>query len=115
MTFFGRAPVPPKTETEQVIASPLSRFNPFRAHVYEAKRLPSPGTQNYAYENLGLVEFSPIGPTESNRKHIRPMQPAVAYAGLGVYMQGIGGLVQGTIYGYPLIAPAGSISEQING
>lgn len=106
---------PPQDLTEQVAQSG-SRFNPGWAFTYERKRLPGPGTNNYAYENLGLVEFSPIGPAESNRMAIQPLQPAPLYVlGQSLLQTGVGGLSQGTIYGQPLVGPQMDVSGQIHG
>lgn len=110
MGWFRKAP--PQSVAEQVVQSPLSRFNPFRANVYERKTLPGPGAQNYAYENLGLYEQSPIGPAVANRKAIKPLSiSAPLFAVFGTYTQGLGGVVQGTLYGQPLSSPP--IEEQI--
>lgn len=105
----------PQTVEEQAVMSPHGRFNPGWTLTYEAKRLPSPGTQNYAYENLGLVEYSPIGPSESNRMQLKSTQPRPAYALFAVTQRGVGGLVMGTIYGQPLIAPSPPVEDQIHG
>lgn len=94
---------PPLTVVEQAIASPCSRFNPEWKFTYERKRLPGPGTQNYAYENLGLTEFSPIGAAVSNRDFIRPFQPPAMYVGQQLWWTGLGGIAQGTVYGQPLV------------
>ena len=100
--------IPPQNVRDMVAQSPLSRFNPFRAHVYEAKKLPTPGVQNYAYENLGLTEFSIIGPAVVNRMSIKPCAPDMTFfAVFGTYMQGLGGLATGGIYGQPLVDPTG--------
>lgn len=103
---FWKKKAPPQNVREQELASPLSRFTPFRANVYEAKHLPTPGTQNYAYENLGLVEFSPIGPAVANRGFIRPFQPPSLFAMQGYWPAGIPG-VAGGLYSSPLINPDG--------
>lgn len=106
MGWFSRK-VPPQTVTQQAVQSPGSRFNANWKFTYERKQLPSPGAQNYAYENLGLAEFSPIGPAVANRMFMRPMQPQAMWAGFTILQAGIGGLVQGTIYGTPLVSNGG--------
>lgn len=111
--MFWRKKIPPKTVEQQTAQSPNTRFNPFYKFTYERKRLPSPGAQNYAYETLGLVEFSPIGPAEMNRLQWQIVAPPPMYAGLGFWMQGIGGVNQGTIYGYPLTVSQPPTDEQI--
>ena len=81
------------------------RWTPFAGHVYEAKRLPDPGVQNYAYENLGLVEFTFIGPAIHNRRVINPLQPTPLYSMKAVGIAGLGGLQNGQIIFQPLIDP----------
>ena len=103
-----RKKTPPQTVVQEALASPGTRFNPSWQFTYEAKRLPGPGTNNYAYENLGLVEFSPIGDAVSNRMFLRPTQPPADNVGQALWLQGLGGLAQGTIYGQPLISPQGA-------
>ena len=112
--MFGwfRKKAPPQTVEQQAVQSPVTRFQPNWHFTYEAKRLPGPGTQNYAYENLGLPEFTPIGATVANRMQLRSIAGPPAYAHFATYQAGVGGLVQGTIYGYPLIT-AGSTEGQI--
>jgi hypothetical protein len=111
--MFGRKK-PPQTVEQQSAQSCYTRFNPNWRFTYERKRLPDPGAQNYAYENLGLVEFSPIGAAESNRGQFRSLQPPTAYAYLSAWLQGVGGLSQGTIYGQPLIAPQLPLEKQFS-
>jgi len=107
MGFFSRKKIPPQTVDQQATLSPNSRFNANWKFTYERKQMPSPGAQNYAYENLGLVEFTPIGPSVANRQNIRPMQPQAMWAGFTIWQQGLGGLTQGTIYGTPLVSNGG--------
>ena len=70
--------------------------------VWEKKRQPSPGAQAFAWETLGLAQFTPIGPTVNVRKpfNVTPgtMQPAV---GLAVTMNGVP-TVAGQIFGQGL-------------
>lgn len=106
MGWFSKKKAPPQTVEQQAVQSPHGRFTPNWAFTYEAKRLPGPGTNNYAYENLGLVEFTPIGPAERNRQQWQTVQPQVAYAGFDMWYQGLGGLSVGTIYGTPLVDPS---------
>lgn len=116
MGWFSRKKAPPQSVEEQAMQSAMQgRFNTNWRITYERKRLPGPGTNNYALETLGLVEFSPIGPAESNRLHFRPMQPQQLYVGFSTYLTGLGGLAQGTFYGQPLIGPQIDVDGQING
>jgi len=102
--WFARKKKPPQNTTQQAIASPISRFNPF-ALAYERKEPPSPGAQNYAYEALGLVEFTPIGAGVSNRRQLHVFQPSPLYVLQAVPLQGLGGLQQGQWFSYPLDNP----------
>lgn len=105
MGLFSRKK-PPQNVEEQIVQSPRTRFNFDWAHVYEKKRLPGPGTNNYAFELLGLVEFSPIGPSEHNRLQWNVVQPQPLYTGAqSLWLQGFGGLSQGTVYSAPLVDP----------
>lgn len=113
MSWFSRKKAPPQNVAQMAAQSPVTRFNPNWAFTYERKRLPSPGAQNYAFENLGLVEFTPIGPAEHNRLQWQVTAGQPAYAGLAVWQQGLGGVVQGTIYGYPLTVSQPPTDEQI--
>lgn len=106
MGFWTNKKKPPQTVLQQQVQSPVTRFNAEWKFTYEKKRLPGPGTQNYAYENLGLVEFSPIGAGVANRGQLNIVQPQPQYASLTVWLQGVGGLSMGTIYGTPLIDPS---------
>lgn len=78
---------------------------------WEEKPLPGPGAGNFAWEVLGLVEFSPIGPTiyarEPMRSTARPM-----YSYQAVPLQGIP-LVSGQIFGQPLYDPATGYSRPL--
>lgn len=102
-----RKKLPPRDVEQQAAQSNHTRFNPSWKFSYERTRLPDPGAQNYAWLNLGLVEFSPIGAGTANRKQLLPMQPQASYARFATVQAGLGGLVQGTIYGQPLISFGG--------
>lgn len=75
------------------------------AHVWERKKQPSPGAQNYAFESLGLVQFTPSGPSVAVREPIVPLQrgpqPVV---GQSVITNGVP-TVSGQLYGQPLFDP----------
>lgn len=106
MGWFTKKIVPQNVQ-QIALQSPNTRFKGANwAFTYERKRLPGPGAQNYAYELLGLVEFSPIGPAERNRLQWQVVQPSPQYAGFDLYLQGVGGLSQGTMYSAPLIDPS---------
>lgn len=74
--------------------------------VWEKKRQPSPGAQAYAWESLGLSEFTPIGAGVHTRIGIRPLpganQPAI---GLAVALNGVP-TTAGQLFGQPLYDPA---------
>ena len=67
--------------------------------------MPSPGAMRYAWESLGLEQFTPIGPGVATRKPIVPLpggdQP---YVGLAVRLDGIP-TVAGQVVGQPLYNP----------
>lgn len=62
------------------------------------KRLPTPGAQNYAFESLGLIEQTPIGPSILVGYTFKKTQPAQSYMpNEGIFIAGLGGLVAGQI------------------
>lgn len=70
------------------------------------KRQPSPGAQSYAFESLGLVEFTPIGPSITIRRHLNVVQHPQTYInGRAVPTTGIGGLNAGQMALQPLYDP----------
>ena len=99
MAWFSKKKVAPSTP----ILPP--RFNAFNAHMFEERRLPDPGTQNYAYVNLGLFEQTFIGPGVANRDFLHPLQPPQLYQLQAVSTAGIGGLSAGQMVLQPLIDP----------
>lgn len=88
-----------------------ARFVQFTKNAFERKRLPSPGAQNYAYESLGLVGFTYIGPAVAARRSAHgfygamfpPLQQPPVYALQQAAVAGVGGLSAGQIIGQPLI------------
>jgi len=66
--------------------------------------LPLPGAQAFAWETLGLVEFSPIGPSVVPDRSIRPTENGV-FAGLAITVAGIP-MQAGQIVGQPLFDPS---------
>lgn len=98
---------PPETVSQQAAQSSRTRFNPFERNEYVFKEQPrSRAALNYAYENLGLTEFSPIGPAVANRGRLDVFGPPPLIAMQGLWQQGVGGLVQGTVWGQPLVNTA---------
>lgn len=86
------------------LPTPTARFNPEWRNTYLAKVQPDAGgARVFAYQNLGLVEFAPIGPADHNRKQFLPLQPRQVYAPQTGLTSGIGGLQAGQIIGQPLI------------
>lgn len=108
-----RSGVPLSLSHDQMLAAGKygDRWNVYDGVTYERKNLPSPGTQNYAYENLGLVEFSPIGPAIANRKQFMAFQPKTPFYLQAVPYQGVGGLTMGQMILQPLINPNPNTSE----
>lgn len=81
-------------------------------HVFENKfpfNFPQPGAQAYAFESLGLVEFSPIGPSGAVLEPLRlSLGVPQMFSGQAVVLQGIG-IQSGQLISQPLIDPdAGS-------
>lgn len=93
--------------TLNLFTGPGSRFNPLWALEFKNTRQPSPGAQSFAYTNLGLVEFTPIGGGTSNRAFgsLKPLQPPTLFADLAVKVQGLGGLATGQFIMQPLVDP----------
>lgn len=48
--------------------------------VYERKRMPDPGAQNYAYESLALLQFAPSGPSVAACQQIEPTEGQLYFA-----------------------------------
>lgn len=67
---------------------------------WERQSLPDPAAQNYSWETLGLVQFSPIGPSVAVRSPFSTLFPQI-YAGLSVKLTGIP-LTQGQVISQPL-------------
>ena len=91
---------------KKVVAIPKQAPGDLYQGVWEKKRQPSPGAQAYAFETLGLAQFTPIGPAVAAREHINPFpgtpQPYVTKA---VVLDGIA-ITAGQIYGQPLYDPS---------
>lgn len=64
---------------------------------------PVPGAQAFGYESLGLVEFSPIGPSAAIAEQVRSVNPQL-YTGQAVYLAGMP-TQAGQVIGQPLINP----------
>lgn len=112
---FSPKKIAPQNVQQQAVLAPNTRFNPSWKLTYEWTRQPDPGAMRYAYMNLGLVEYSPIGPGVSNRKQFISVQPRQGYAHFTAKLAGIGGLAQGTFYSAPLIATSRDTEGQIYG
>jgi hypothetical protein len=99
------------------LISPVSRgprFGPFNGHSHVRQPQPDPGAPAYAYEGLGLVEFSPIGPSVANRNYLFPLATTPPlFAGHAVPLQGLGGLVQGQFITQPLLYDPALQSEDL--
>lgn len=90
------------------------RFGPFIGHSHVRQPQPDPGAPAYAYEGLGLVEFSPIGPSVANRWYLFPVaRTDWLFAGQGVPVQGLGGLSTGQFIGQPLLYDPALQSEYL--
>lgn len=69
---------------------------------WQRKRLASPGNGNYAFESLGLVEFTPIGAGVWVRNPPHTLAPQSYYYKNGNLIAGLGGLTHGQIVFQPL-------------
>ena len=81
------------------------RFKGDYSHSYVEKRLPGPGARNYAFESLGLVEFSPIGPSTVNRQQFRTCTPVTLTVAQTALTNNLGGVVAGQFSMQPLYNP----------
>lgn len=70
---------------------------------WERKRMPSPGAPAYAWETLGLVLFSPIGPSVVARQQRYNLGPSSLYQ-KAVPITGLP-TVTGTLVHAPLVNP----------
>ena len=85
--------------------APGLRFNPMVGHAHVFRQQPNPGAPAFAYDVLGLEEYTPIGAGVHNRGQLRIEQPPVIFANLALTPQGLGGLVMGQVISAPLIVP----------
>jgi hypothetical protein len=108
-------PVPPWERGSLI--SPASRgprFGPFIGHSHVRQAQPDPGAPAYAYEGLGLVEYSPIGPSVANRSYLFPLATSpLLFAGHAVPLHGLGGLVRGQFINQPLLYDPALQSEDL--
>lgn len=85
------------------------RFNDVTEGIFRwvRKQLPSPGAQNYAFETLGLPEFSPYGAGIVPTRFFKILEGNVVFQNQpAVLTNGLGGLVTGNIYLSPLYDPS---------
>lgn len=77
---------------------------PFQ-QVWKRKRLPGPGSGNYAFETLGLAAFTPSGPSVATRTPINPLAGGdQLYVMQAVGVDGIP-TVAGQVISQPLFDP----------
>ena len=102
-----------KRKAQKVVEIPRDPPPGMYQGVWEKKRQPSPGAQAFAWETLGLGQFSPIGPSINVRVGIRPLpgteQPVVVMA---VNLNGVP-TVAGQIFGQALFdqnSPGGYVT-----
>lgn len=101
-----RQPPPPAPQlTDAPGLRPGPRFNPMVGHSHFYRPQPFPGAPAYAFETLGLAEFSPIGAAVVNRRQFNVLPPPTSFAALGVPTQGLGGLSMGQVIFGPLVVP----------
>lgn len=105
-------PVPPQERASLVRPGP--RLTAFSGHTHVFQPQPFPGAPAFAYEALGLVEFSPIGPSVANRSYLFPLSTVrPLFGGHGMMVQGLGGLVHGQVITQPLLYDPGLQSEPL--
>lgn len=97
---------PPKAGPLDAGITPGPRWSCWLGHTHVFRPQPNPGAPAFAYEALGLAEFSPIGPSTINRDQLSHHQPGTSFASLGLRTTGLGGLAQGQYITAPLIVPA---------
>lgn len=105
-----RGPVLPAGYEAGHQKSALGGVGPYKS-VWERKRLPDEGAQSYAWETLGLVQFTQIGAGVSVRD---PDFDAVLHRPLYVYQGGITNglpMTAGGIYGQPLYDNNGNVVD----
>jgi hypothetical protein len=78
---------------------------------WERQSLPDPAAMNYSWETLGLVQFSPIGPSVAVRKPFSTLFPQL-FSGFSVWLAGIP-LTQGQVIGQPLYDPRSGFTRSI--
>ena len=74
-------------------------------HHWTRKEQPTPGALAYAFESLGLVEFTPIGAGVAQRVQLRPLAAQSYLPAQLLPLQGLGGIVAGQVITQPLIDP----------
>ena len=70
-------------------------------YIYARKPLPGPGSENLAFTELLLQEQTPIGAGNANHFQLRTYT-SPTYVPHVIGIQGLGGLIQGQIFGVPL-------------
>jgi hypothetical protein len=93
----------PATLAAQLTSSNTTRYRQFTGHSFIQARLPDPGAPAWTFDALGLVEFSPIGPGILNQGEILALEGAPLFPTQGVFVQGLGGIVQGELVLQPLV------------
>lgn len=98
---------PPPAPAFEGMLKPGPRYSTWFGHQWLHRPQPNPGAPAFAYQALGLVEMTPIGPSIANRRQIKPESSAgiVQFANLGLTTAGLGGLVQGQVVTAPLLVP----------
>jgi hypothetical protein len=98
---------PPPAPSFEGALTPGPRMSPWTGHDFLYRQQPNPGAPAFAFQTYGLVEFTPIGAGDSNRRQLKPESAAgiVQFANLGLQTSGLGGLAQGQFALSPLIVP----------
>ena len=75
----------------------------YHAH-YGLTDQPQAGADRYAYESLGLVPYTPIGPGQGARASVHATAKPL-YVLQSIPVAGLGGIVAGQMIGQPLFNP----------
>jgi hypothetical protein len=112
--FNPPGPAPALESQQRAALTPGPRWSCWVGHTHLWRPQPNPGADAFAFQALGLVEFSPIGAATINRDQLDHYQPGTLFADLGLVTSGLGGLAQGQYITAPLIV-AGELQMDVGG
>jgi hypothetical protein len=105
-------PPPAASPLYDAALRPGPRWSGWLGHLHQYQPQPYPGAPAFSYCGLGLVEFSPIGPSTVNREWLRHFNPTL-FAGQWVPTTGLGGLQTGQMIKQPLEVPPQLVTEPL--